>query len=82
MFRSILPASALILLAGIAASSAKPATHKALAQPSPSARTGCLDNSRYFSRTAYTPAATSIPPRCGHLLSTDTLLTVRHWDQT
>ncbi len=51
-----------------------------MVQRSPAARTGCLDNSRYLSRTAYTPAATSIPPRCGHLLSTDTLLTIRQWD--
>jgi hypothetical protein len=53
-----------------------------MVQPSPAARAGCLDNSRYLSRTAYTPTATSIPPRCGHLLSTDTLLTIRRWDRT
>jgi hypothetical protein len=80
MFRSLFPATALILLASIAAVSAKPPAHKTMVQRSPAARTGCLDNSRYLSRTAYTPAATSIPPRCGHLLSTDTLLTIRQWD--
>jgi hypothetical protein len=82
MFRFIFPATALILLASIAASSAKPPAHKTMVQPSPAARAGCLDNSRYLSRTAYLPAATSIPPRCGHLLSTDTLLTIRQWDHT
>jgi len=82
MFRSIFLASALILFAGISASTAKPPTHKTMVQPSPAPRAGCLDNSRYLSRTAYLPAATSIPPRCGHLLSTDTLLTIRQWDHT
>jgi hypothetical protein len=82
MFRLILPALALVLLSSIAASSAKTASHRAIVQSSPAARAGCLDNSRYFSRTAYAPAETSIPPRCGHLLSTDTLLTIRQWNHT
>jgi hypothetical protein len=82
MFRSIFAATILILIAGITASSARPTAHKTMVQPSPAARAGCLDNSRYLSRTAYTPTATSIPPRCGHLLSTDTLLTIRRWDRT
>jgi hypothetical protein len=44
-------------------------------------RAGCLDNSRMLSHTAFVPQA-GPPPRCGKFLSTDTLLSIRRWDQT
>jgi len=82
MVRLLIPATALILLAGAPTSSARPPSHKAMVQPVPAARAGCLDNSRYVSHVAYAPGAAPLPRRCGHLLSTDTLLAVRHWDRT
>lgn len=82
MFRARFSISAFILLATITAASAKPPAHKTMVQPSPAARAGCLDNARYLSRTAYLHAAMSIAPRCGHLLSTDTLLAIRRWNHT
>jgi len=57
------------------------------------ARAGCLDSTRLLSHAAYVPAET-MPPRrgwarilaqprsCGHLLSTDTLLSMHKWDRT
>ena len=61
----------------------KPHPRRAMAQPSPAARAGCLDQARLSAEhTAYTPAADMMPPRCGKLLSTDTLVAARHWDQT
>jgi len=80
MFRELIPALVLLLLGGIAA--AKPPAHRAMDRPSPAARAGCLDNSRYVSHVAYVPAAALHTAPCGHLLSTDTLLAVRHWDRT
>jgi hypothetical protein len=48
----------------------------------PASRSGCLDNTQLLSHTAYLSTATMQPPRCGHLLSTSTLLAVHHWDRT
>ena len=55
--------------------------HRAFAQPS-SAGTACMNNNRLVSHVGYLPVdpAQTIP--CGHLLSTDTVLTVHHWDKT
>jgi len=72
-----------IALTSGAIAAEKPHPHRALAQPGPAARAGCLDQSRLSAQhTAYTPAADVMPPRCGRLLSTDTLVSARHWDQT
>jgi hypothetical protein len=61
----------------------KPHPHRAMAQPGPATRAGCLGKSRLTAEhTAYTPTADMMPPRCGRLLSTDTLVSARHWDQT
>ena len=62
----------------------KPRPHRAMVQQTPSPRAGCLDQSRLSAQhTAYTPAAADMmAPRCGRLLSTDTLVSARHWDQT
>jgi hypothetical protein len=78
----IISLSALLLFCTASLAAGKPHPHKAIDQPAPSARAGCLDNSRFFSHTAYVPAASEQTPRCGHLLSTDTLLAVRHWNRT
>jgi hypothetical protein len=42
----------------------------------------CLNQSRLLSHAAYLPTSTDDNLRCGHLLSTDTLLKVHHWGQT
>jgi hypothetical protein len=78
----IVSLSALFLISTTALAAGKPHSHKAITSPAPAARAGCLDNSRFFSHTAYTPASVQQAPRCGHLLSTDTLLTIRHWNRT
>jgi hypothetical protein len=74
--------SALLLMSGAAMAAGKPHPDKAIAQPAPASRAGCLDNSRFFSHIAYVPAAAGQTPSCGHLLSTDTLLAVRRWNRT
>jgi len=78
----IVSVSALFLMSTTTFAAGKPQPHKAITQPAPPARAGCLDNSRFFSHTAYMPASTDLTPRCGHLLSTDTLLTIRRWNRT
>ncbi len=55
--------------------------HKAFAQPSVGGTT-CMNNSRLVSHVAYLPADPAQTLPCGHLLSTDTVLTVHHWDKT
>jgi hypothetical protein len=61
----------------------KPHPHRAMARPGPAAHAGCLDRNRLSAEhTAYMPEADVMPPRCGRLLSTDTLVSARHWDQT
>ncbi len=55
--------------------------HNAFAQPSANGA-GCMSNSRLVSHVAYLPAAAAQTLPCGHLLSTDTVLTVHHWDKT
>jgi hypothetical protein len=70
--------AAVLFISGAALAAGKPQPHKALAQPAPAARAGCLDSARFYAHIAFVPAA----PGCGHLLSTDTLLAVRHWNRT
>jgi hypothetical protein len=71
-----------ILASGVMAAE-KPHPHRAMAQPGPAARAGCLDQLRLsVEHTAYVPTADIMPPRCGKLLSTDTLVAPRHWNQT
>jgi hypothetical protein len=71
------------VLASGAIAAEKPRPHRAMAQPGPAARAGCLDQFRLSAeRTAYVPTADMMPPRCGRLLSTDTLVSARHWNQT
>jgi hypothetical protein len=82
MFRSIIPVAALLFASGLAMAAARSPAHRALAQPVPAARAGCLDNSRSLSHIAYVPTALQQVPRCGHLLATDTLIAVRHWNRT
>ena len=55
--------------------------HKAFAQP-PANGAACMHNSRLVSHVAYLPVDPSETLPCGHLLSTDTVLTVHHWDKT
>jgi hypothetical protein len=71
-------------LAGTALAAPKPHPHRAMAQQSSAPRAGCLDQAHVFAQhTAYTTgAADMMAPRCGRLLSTDTLVSARHWDQT
>jgi len=72
-----------LALATTAMAAEKQHPHRAMAQPGPAARAGCLDRSRLMAEhTAYSPTADMMPPRCGKLLSTDTLVSARHWDQT
>jgi hypothetical protein len=72
-----------LAMASGAIAAEKPHPHRAMAQPGPAARAGCLDQFRLTpEHTAYTPAADMMPPRCGKLLSTDTMVSSRHWDQT
>ena len=54
--------------------------HKAFAQP-PASSAGCMSK-RLVSHVAYLPGDTAQSLPCGHLLSTDTVLTVHHWDKT
>jgi hypothetical protein len=42
----------------------------------------CLNQGRLLSHAAYLPTSTDDSLRCGHLLSTDTLLKIHHWGQT
>ncbi len=55
--------------------------HKAFAQP-PVDGAACMNNSRLVSHVAYLPVDPSQTLPCGHLLSTDTVLAVHHWDKT
>ncbi len=72
-----------LALSSAAIAAEKPHPHRALARPGSAARAGCLDQFRLSAtHTAYTPAADVMPPRCGRLLSTDTLVSAHHWDQT
>jgi hypothetical protein len=72
------------VLAGAANAAEKTQSHKAMAHTAPGPRAACLDRYRLTAEhTAYTPSAAMMPPRCGQLLSTDTLIsTMHHWDQT
>ncbi len=54
---------------------------KATARPT-APEASCLDSSRLVSHVAYLPVDPERTLRCGHLLSTDTMLTVHHWDRT
>ena len=56
-------------------------TRRAFAQPS-AAEAACMNNSRLVSHVAYLPVDPAQTMPCGHLLSTDTVLTVHHWDKT
>ena len=60
---------------------AQVAAHKAFAQP-PVNGSACMNNSRLVSHAAYLPVDPSQTLPCGHLLSTNTVLTVHHWDKT
>jgi hypothetical protein len=73
-----------LAFAAAAAATEKPHPRHAMVQQIPSPRAGCLDQGRLSAQhTAYTPsAADMMAPRCGRLLSTDTLIAARHWDQT
>lgn len=55
--------------------------HRAFAQP-PAAGAACMNSGRAVSHVAYVPGEPSQTLPCGHLLSTDTVLTVHHWDKT
>ncbi len=55
--------------------------HRAFAQPSDGG-TACMNNARLASHVAYLPVDPGQTIPCGHLLSTDTVLTVHHWDKT
>ncbi len=41
----------------------------------------CMNGESLLSHTAYT-GAINCPLRCSELLSTDTLMKIRHWDRT
>ena len=72
-----------LVLAGAAAAApvGVSAAHKASAEL-PARAQGCMDNTRLVSHVAYLPVDPTATMRCGHLLSTDTMLTVHHWDRT
>ena len=78
--RGLLAVSLMAGVPALAASSQVPA-HKAAAKP-PAPGRACMDNRRYVSHVAYIPSGPDQVIGCGHLLSTDTLLSVRHWDKT
>ncbi len=61
--------------------SAQVPAHKAFAH-SPAPGTACMNDSRLVSHVAYLPVDPAQTLPCGHLLSTDTVLTVHHWDKT
>jgi hypothetical protein len=69
------------LLSASAPASGQPAPHRTAVTP-PADSAACLNHGRLLARAAYRPASTDDSLRCGHLLSTDTLLKVRHWGQT
>ncbi len=73
-----------LVLTSPAIAAEKPRPYRAMAQLPPAPRAGCLDRGRLSAlHTAYTPSeADMMAPRCGRLLSTDTLISARHWDQT
>ena len=58
----------------------KAPARKAFAQVPPSS--ACMNNSHLASHVAYWPGQPDVALSCGHLLSTDTLLTVHRWDRT
>ncbi len=81
--RSLLVAATLFAGPAMAAKPmAAPAlpAHRAFDTPHPGA--GCMNNSRLVSHVAYLPVDPAQTLPCGHLLSTDTVLTVHHWDKT
>ena len=78
--RGFLAAALMGALPALAAGNPVPA-HRAAAKP-PVPGSACMDNSRYVSHVAYIPSRPDQVMSCGHLLSTDTLLSVRHWDKT
>ncbi len=69
---------------GFAAQAGAPASHArmparpVISAPSPA----CLQPGLLLSHAAYLPTAVENTARCGQLLSTDTVLSVHHWDQT
>jgi hypothetical protein len=69
------------LLSASAVAAGQPPARRAAVTPHAD-RAACLDQGRLLSHAAYLPTATDDSLRCGHLLSTDTLLKVRHWGQT
>ncbi len=60
---------------------AKLPAHKAFTRPATEGAS-CMNNSRRLSHVSYLPVDPSQTLPCGHLLSTDTVLTVHHWDRT
>ena len=54
---------------------------RAFAQPAAPGAV-CMNNGRLVSHVAYLPVDPAQTMPCGHLLSTDTVLTVHHWDKT
>ncbi len=64
----------------LAATSHMPARKAFVAAPAEHPQ-GCLGGAG-LSHAAYLPEATGKVAGCGHLLSTDTLMTVHRWDRT
>ena len=74
-------ATALLASGAVQAATVHPHPRAASVRP-PDAGASCMDNSRYVSHVAYVPAGPAPSMQCGHLLSTDTMLTVHRWDKT
>jgi hypothetical protein len=67
---------------GAADGLAKTPTHKSMAEPRAAMPANCLDSSRLLSHIAFTVAGAPGMKSCSQLLSTDTLIAVRHWGRT
>jgi hypothetical protein len=75
-------AAALISLVATASAAPDHAARAAIDVPPATSRQACTAHSHLLAHAAYRPGAGDLAMRCGQLLSTDTLLTVRRWDRT
>ena len=66
---------------GVASAGPRVAVRKAFDLPDKAAAFVCMKAAK-VTRAAYVPGAPDTALRCGHLLSTDALVAVRHWSKT
>jgi hypothetical protein len=56
--------------------------HRSAAAQAPATAESCLDARHFLQHAAYIPAEVDPSLRCGHFLSTDTMMTIHHRGDT